>query len=284
MTIEKTGALMAWDSRACGYRRRCCALVAFASFLVLGSVGPAGAAEPSRDAKQEAKARFIAGQSHYNLNEFTEALREFKEAYRLYPDPVFLFNLGQCERQLDHYEEAIRFYRTFLREQPKAPNRQDVVHKIAEMEAALKAKEAEEKAAPVTPPPSLAPKAVVPVAPVAPAGPGAGAGLTPAAAGSPPGPAGAATGDFASAATASPVPPAAPPAGAEPTDTATPALDLSTAPVPEPETGRAPIYKRWWFWTAAAAVAIGAGVGIYAATASDGLAIPSSELGSRKVF
>ena len=96
-----------------------------------------------KDAKQEAKARFVSGQSHYNLNEFTPALDDFKEAYRLLPDPVFLYNLGQCERQLGHLEEAIRFYRSFLREQPKAPNRQDVVHKIDEMEATLRVKQAE---------------------------------------------------------------------------------------------------------------------------------------------
>lgn len=279
MTIEKTGDLMAWDSYVSGYRMRCFALVALASFVVVGGVGLARAAEPSRDAKQEAKARFVAGQSHYNLNEFNEALREFKEAYRLYPDPVFLFNLGQCERQLDHYEEAIRFYRSFLREQPKAPNRQEVLRKIEEMETALKAKEAQEKGGPVTPPPSLEPKAAAtPVLPLPPTGAGEVAAPAPAPAATPattPGPEASAT---------SALPPAAPPASAEPTGSATAVIDLGAAPAPEPEAGRAPIYKRWWFWTAAAAVAIGAGVGIYAATASDGPAIPSSVLGSRKVF
>jgi tetratricopeptide (TPR) repeat protein len=88
--------------------------------------------------KAEAKARFTAGESHYNLNEFSDALREFKEAYRLYPDPVFLYNLGQCERQLNHYEEAGRFYRSFLRKMPKAPNRAEVERKIDEMEAAFR--------------------------------------------------------------------------------------------------------------------------------------------------
>jgi hypothetical protein len=274
---------MAWDSYGRGRPARRPWLVVLACSLVMGSAGLARAAEPGRDAKQEAKARFVAGQSHYNLNEFAEALREFKEAYRLFPDPVFLFNLGQCERQLEHYEEAIRFYRSFLREQPKAPNRQDVLHKIEEMEAALKAKEGGEKAGPVTPPPSLEPKVAPPLPPV-PSAPGAGPAAEAAKAPASPAVGPAAPPASATALPASPLPPAAPPASAEPTDSSTAAIDLSTAPAPEPETGRPPIYKRWWFWTAAAAVAIGAGVGIYAATASDGLAIPSSALGSRKVF
>src|SRR5512141_162115 len=92
--------------------------------LLVLAAGSTHAAEP--DPKTEAKAHFNAGQSHYNLNEFSEALQAFKDAYRLYPDPVFLYNLGQCERQLNHDEEAIRFYRSFLRNMPKAPNKAEV--------------------------------------------------------------------------------------------------------------------------------------------------------------
>ena len=58
------------------------------AILSLAIAGPAWADDP----KQEAKARYTTGQSHYNLNEFQESLQDFKEAYRLFPDPVFLFN------------------------------------------------------------------------------------------------------------------------------------------------------------------------------------------------
>jgi tetratricopeptide (TPR) repeat protein len=134
--------------RACQARRLLPALCVF--LVALASAGAAEAADTS--GKLEAKAHFRAGQSHYNLNEFTDALVEFKEAYRLFPDPVFLYNLGQCERQLGHLEEALRFYRSFLREQPKAPNREEVSRRIEEMEAALKNRPAEGAA--VAPPPA----------------------------------------------------------------------------------------------------------------------------------
>lgn len=45
--------------------------------LALTIAGPAWAEDP----KQEAKARYTTAQSHYNLNEFQEALQDFKEAY-----------------------------------------------------------------------------------------------------------------------------------------------------------------------------------------------------------
>jgi len=80
-------------------------------------------------------------------------LQDYKEAYRLFPDPVFLFNVGQCERQLGNPEEAIRFYRSYLRNKPKAPNRQEVVRRIDEMQTAIDAK----KSAPDKPPAGPAP-------------------------------------------------------------------------------------------------------------------------------
>jgi tetratricopeptide (TPR) repeat protein len=57
-----------------------------------------------RDARTQAKALYQSGMAHYNLNEIREALKDFKEAYRLFPqEPVFLFNIAQCHRRLgDH--------------------------------------------------------------------------------------------------------------------------------------------------------------------------------------
>jgi hypothetical protein len=54
------------------------------STLSTGTSRAAAHEDGELPAKAEAKARFIAGQSHYNLNEFAEALVEFKEAYRLW--------------------------------------------------------------------------------------------------------------------------------------------------------------------------------------------------------
>jgi tetratricopeptide (TPR) repeat protein len=254
--------------------------------LAIGGAGRAQAGEPPNSPKQQAKARFISGESHYNLNEFAEALREFKEGYRVFPDPVFLFNLGQCERQLDHPEEAIKFYRSFLREQPKAANRQDVLRKIEEMEAALKTKEGKVDKASA----SLQPAAVASPNPPVPA---AAPALAP--------PAGVATEPTVTPDTAeqknaappapNPVPtagtlPATPSVSPEAVENSQTGIDLSSPSAPEPqaEAGPTPLYKRWWLWTAAAAVVAGAGVGIYAATSGGGPGVPASELGSKKVF
>jgi hypothetical protein len=77
---------------------------------------------------------------HYNLAEFEAALADFKEAYRLRPDPVFLFNIAQCHRRLDNPADAATFYRAYLREAQAAPNRAEAERLAGEMERAAEAK------------------------------------------------------------------------------------------------------------------------------------------------
>jgi hypothetical protein len=295
MALQHSGQL-----RVRGYRQ----VVAVALACAMMSTSRAGVADTSRDAKQEAKARFVSGQSHYNLNEFSEALLDFKEAYRLYPDPVFLYNLGQCERQLEHDEEAIRFYRSFLRERPKASNRQEVLHKIEELETAQKNKQAEaeaEKLAPVdatgvsaagssaietaangTSAATVQPRTSPSASPESPVGssppPAAGVEADHAVAPSPISPTSLATVPPTSAGDVAP-----PPAAAAVPDAR---IDLSAqaiAPTPAPVAHPA-FYSRWWFWAATGAVLVGSAIGIYAASAGASASPPGSVLGTKKVF
>jgi len=104
----------------------------FAIIIALFWVGLAHAETSSKDAR----ARYQAGILHYNLNEFPEALAEFKEAYRLKQDPAFLWNIAQCYRQLGEYAQAANFYRSYRRESPDSPNRKEVDRLIVDMDKA----------------------------------------------------------------------------------------------------------------------------------------------------
>lgn len=232
-------------------------------------VVPAGYARAGdAEGKAEAKAHFTAGENHYNLNEFTEALQEFKDAYRLYPDPVFLYNLGQCERQLGHHEEAIRFYRSFLRLQPKAPNKAEVQRKIDEMEAAQKNKPAAE------PDPAIAPAKVEPAMPPA------------AVPGEPAVPTSAPTTNEA------PEPAAVPPAPTIPTPEPAPGVEAAQVPLgvssiaepAAPAVEDRPFYGTWWFWTATGVVAAGAVTAVLLSRSSATSTPPETTLGGKKVF
>lgn len=81
------------------------------------------------------------------LGEYEAALAAFKKAYLSYEEPVFLFNIAQCYRAMGDRAAAVRSYRAFLRNWPKAPNREQVERIVAELESAM-AQEQQAKPAP----------------------------------------------------------------------------------------------------------------------------------------
>jgi hypothetical protein len=136
-------------------------------------------ARPAEAADEEASAHYKRGRSLYNVSEYRAALDEFKQAYVAHEDPAFLYNIAQCHRQLGNHREAVTFYKRFLNESPKAPNRKEIERLISDLEvkAASAAPPAADAAAPpppaaaeAAPPPSqAAPLPVLPVVAPAPA-------------------------------------------------------------------------------------------------------------------
>jgi tetratricopeptide (TPR) repeat protein len=220
--------------------------------LLLGLCLTATAHAAPEKAPDKAKAReaFRIAIRHYNLDEFKEALESFKEAYRSFDDPSFLFNIGQCERQLGQKQEALHSYKAYLRESPSAPNRGEVARLINGLEAALR----QEQSSRGMPPTGVMPdKGVAPAEPTPPAT-------------SPSGPS---------------------PSPASPSST-TPSPSVETPPPAQPDNGASltatseapkttPVYKRWWLWTVVGVVAAGAAVGVaVAATRPAAINYPSS--------
>ncbi len=122
------------------------------------------AAEKTVGAAATAKACYKRGRTHYQLGEYREALKEFKEAYRLRPDASFLYNIAQCHRQLGELADAIKLYSSYLREAPDAANRAEVERQIRELKAAAEKQQQQEQAS-VLPVTSLAPKSPEPISP-----------------------------------------------------------------------------------------------------------------------
>ncbi len=110
----------------------------------------ATAGHPS--AKTLARARALTVQSirEYNVGQLDRALADATEAYLLSGLPALLFNLGQCERALGKYAKAEAYYREYLRDEPRAANRAEVLALIAKVHA---------EAAQAAAPPARAPMA-----------------------------------------------------------------------------------------------------------------------------
>jgi tetratricopeptide (TPR) repeat protein len=113
------------------------------------------------DAAARARAFFRRGETQFAMGQFAAALKQYQAAYELKPLPGFLFNIGQCHRNLGHLEEAIFSFKRYLRLRPDAPNRAAVEELISDLERQLAAQKAV-RPPPLPPPP---PPAVVLVTP-----------------------------------------------------------------------------------------------------------------------
>lgn len=101
----------------------CLALVAL--------IRPAFADDP---AERAAKRHYDRGQKLFSLHKFEEALEQYQKAFDAKPIPDFLFNIGQCHRNLGDYDAAIFSFKRFLKLDPEAPNRAQVEKLIEQLE------------------------------------------------------------------------------------------------------------------------------------------------------
>jgi tetratricopeptide (TPR) repeat protein len=251
--------------------------VACCLLCVSGSVvATAQEAESSSARRLRADELVREGTSHFRLNEFEAALKAYIEAYRLSQSPELLYDIAQCHRKLNHKQDAIDSFKSFLQESKDQAQKAEVERIIEKLEAAIREENAAKNAppqGPITPPASSPPTASSPAA-------------MPPSAKPPTAPAPAPTRSVTAAAPP-PMAQSAPP----PTPTATPlarAYSSGTSPssavvqtasvTTDRQAEARPVYKRWWFWTAvggAAIVAVGIGLGVGLAPAST----PSGTLG-----
>lgn len=145
-------SLLAEDSkmRVAGERSRTWRLGWLVIVMMMSVSGLAAPKKAVEDpAKEAAKAAFTAGNRHYQLSEYTQALEKFKDAFRIFPEPSILYNIGQCQRQLGQKEDAVRSYKSFLRNAGETPMREEVQSTIAKLEMEIaedRAKAAEAEA------------------------------------------------------------------------------------------------------------------------------------------
>lgn len=206
----------------------CLALAAVVAGPAMGERRALAAPVTEGQRLRAARQHYEQAVSHFNLDEFEAALAEFREAYRIKPDPSFLFNIAQCYRKLGLRDAAIDFFHKYVRASPDANNRAEAERWIAELKA-----RGDDPAAAAT-------------ADGAP--PAASSATTTAAPAAAP----------VDAPTSAPLALSPPPASTTPASTPL-ALGISASASATPaET--TPVYRRWWFWTALGAVAAGAAV------------------------
>jgi tetratricopeptide (TPR) repeat protein len=123
------------------------------------SIGAPAAAQPApadddvEGDVDRARELFYQGQKLFGLRRFDKALVKFEAAFEAAPIPDFLFNIGQCHRNLGNYDEAIFSFRRFLKLKPDAPRRAQIEELIRELEAERAAERERRRRLPIVGPP-----------------------------------------------------------------------------------------------------------------------------------
>ena len=103
---------------------------------------PAPPADENKRAEM-AEEYFNKAEALYRVQEYEEAYQYYKQSYLLSLQATLLFNMGQCSRQMGKHEEALKSYKSFVRDDPSNKLRPQVEKLIEDEEriiAELKAK------------------------------------------------------------------------------------------------------------------------------------------------
>src|SRR5258708_20162824 len=86
-----------------------------AAVLLLCAAAATARGEGDEDA---ARLHFQVGQSYYDEANYNDALKEFREAYRLSKRPALLYNVALCHERLDQFDQAIAALDRYLTHHP----------------------------------------------------------------------------------------------------------------------------------------------------------------------
>ncbi len=110
----------------------------------MGVISIQAAAQPQTSPKIEpdtnktARFHFKNGKIAFKAALFSKALIEYKKAYKLLPLAGFLFNIGQCHRNLNQYQKAIDSYAEYIRQTPNAKNKSAVENLLRKLKKLVK--------------------------------------------------------------------------------------------------------------------------------------------------
>lgn len=101
-------------------------------------------------AEDEFRRHYEEGLTAYELGEFTRAAEAYKAAHRVRRDPALLYNIGQAYRLGGNLEQAVFFYRSYLRAVANPPNRRDLEERIRTLDSQIASQKSQASQPPFT--------------------------------------------------------------------------------------------------------------------------------------
>lgn len=111
------------------------------------TLGLALSATPAfADAKKDkALALFEKSDKAYKDGKFEQAVKLLEEAYRLYPEPLLLYNLGRAQEGLGDLPGAVSSYEKYLEDGKEITDRGAIERRVETLKAQLAARDEEQK-------------------------------------------------------------------------------------------------------------------------------------------
>lgn len=135
---------------------------AFVVVCLAHAIAPAPARANSDDGVRSAMEHFKRGKRAYDLGHFLEAAGEYEKAYEAKESPALLYNLGQAYRGAGAHQKALNAYKAYLRNEPDAPNRDEVLRFIDALRHTIELQKQTEEKPPVGTMPVPTPPTPVP--------------------------------------------------------------------------------------------------------------------------
>lgn len=119
------------------------------AFSLTPTIGASAQSARSPAAIDRARALFAEGQKAYAEGRFSDAVAKMSAAYRLTRSPDLAFNLGRVYERMSEYDQAIRFFRIYLRRgSPTPEERANVGGRITRLQEAKRRQRAQVFTAP----------------------------------------------------------------------------------------------------------------------------------------
>ena len=107
--------------------------------VILGaSEGDRAASQAEDAARAKASTTFREATRLFKARRYAAAVLKFEEAYAFRSSPVLFYNIGRCYEKLGESGKALRAYRQYLHEAPRAPDARAVEATIAKLERRLR--------------------------------------------------------------------------------------------------------------------------------------------------
>ncbi len=116
-----------------------------AAGIFLGALESTAVAQPvDENLDHAARLTFQAGSEAFSAGDYATALDRFQQAYDLSHRPVLLYNIATCLDRLRRDEDAVTQFNAYIEALPDAHDRAEVEARVAVLQAAIDARNAEQ--------------------------------------------------------------------------------------------------------------------------------------------